>query len=107
MRLRPVIKKKGQLATIQSLVVAIVGIALVLVFGFLIFAQAKSEIQNNEGINSSGQNSSGEYPSYMWNATQETIGAYDDIPAWLPIIIITSIGAGLLGLVYMFKVRGY
>lgn len=85
---------------------AIIGVALVLAFGFLIMAQARSEIQTNEGINSSGQNSSGEYSSTMWNATQETVGAISDIPPWLPIIIITAIGVALLGLVGLFK-RGF
>ena len=40
--------------------------------------------------------------SLAWNGTESTQNAMQDIPGWLPIIIITVIGAILIGLVSMF-----
>jgi len=42
-------------------------------------------------------------PSYAYNSTSKLQNATSDIPGWLPIIIITMIGAGLIGLVSIFK----
>lgn len=41
--------------------------------------------------------------SLAFNATEEVQNATQDIPGWLPIIVITVIGALLLGLVAMFR----
>ncbi len=44
--------------------------------------------------------------SYAINGTRQVQNATSDIPGWLPIIIITIIGALLIGLVAMFRGRG-
>ncbi len=41
--------------------------------------------------------------SHAWNGTGETQSAMSDIPGWLAIIVITVIGAVLIGLVAMFR----
>lgn len=43
--------------------------------------------------------------SYALNGTKVTQGAMDDIPGWLAIIVITIIGAVLIGLIAMFRGR--
>lgn len=160
--------KKGQaIEGLQSLVAPLIGIAIVLVIGFLIMAQAKEQaIDNipsasitNESItwsnntnvafgvstglvagscssivNGSGGTliSSGNYTcsinglklldnnnhgwatavyvnysyknaTYATNGTGDVQNAMQDIPGWLPIIVITVIGAILLGLVANFR----
>ena len=41
--------------------------------------------------------------SYAYNGTQELGGAVDDIPGWVPLIVIAVIGSLLLGLVALFR----
>jgi hypothetical protein len=42
-------------------------------------------------------------PSYAVNGTRALANATDDVPGWIPLIVITVIGALLLGLVAMFR----
>ncbi len=95
--------KKSQVEALFPLIVSLIGVGIVLVVGFLIFAEAKTQILVMDGVNSSGQNSSGEYPSYAFNGTSEVQNAMQDIPGWLSIIVITVIGALLIGLVQFFR----
>ena len=98
-------KKAQAIEQMQNLIVPLVGIGIVLVIGILIMSEAKTQIQSIDGVNASGQNASGDMISQGWNATGTTIGAISDIPAWLPIIVITVIGAILIGLVSVFRRR--
>lgn len=119
--------KKGQaLGNLQAMIVPIVGVAIVLVVGFLILAEGKDQIKTTNacGNTSDLYNSSGDccyhvsgtcrtnmdtgnHTGYSlgYNGTTTTQSAMADIPTWLPIIIITVIGGILLGLVAMFKAR--
>ena len=92
-------KKAQELGNLPDLIIGLVVIGIVIVVGFLIMAQAKTQIETIEGINSSGQNSSGGYPSYGWNATGETVEAMSTIPGWLGIIVVTVIGGFLIALI--------
>ena len=150
------------------MIVPLIGVAIVLVIGFLIFAETKEQVVSITGVttthvnetissftvnttvvldfidcmdalscsqllNSTGTtlsasmyscNNSGVYisnstvymttaslnvtygcqhPTLAYNATGEIQNATQDIPGWLPIIIITVIGAILLGLVAYFR----
>jgi len=52
------------------------------------------------------QGSSGDFATCntsACNGTRDTINAMQDIPGWLPIIVITVIGALLIGLVMRFR----
>ena len=91
-------KKKGQIGQLQNLIVPLIGIAIVLVVGFLIFAEAKVQILR--GCTTSDCNTT------AFNATSEVQNAMADIPGWLPIIVITVIGALLVGLVSIFRRSG-
>jgi len=162
--------KKGVIEQLQAMIVPIIGIAIVLVVGFLIFSEAKDQVvqidtttalvTNNETIAfvnntlttltnhncmtlscsrvDNNTATGGIIPSACYtcgvagitvlnysitcvpdkslNVTyscQQTTAAYNatgtlqnatqDIPGWLPIIIITIIGAILIGLVARFR----
>lgn len=85
--------KKAQLSQLQPIVVGLVSVGLVLVVGFLVMSEVKSQSAVNV------ENSS------QLNATNETIDAIASIPTWLPIIVITLVGALLIGIVSIFKGR--
>jgi len=162
--------KRGVIEGLQALIVPLIGIALVLVIGFLIFAEVKEKVvditsetttHSNETFtpftthvykhliysincmsfsctevrNGSGGNvvPAARYnctlgaglrmgnittdtmnetlyvdytcanTSIAYNATNEIQNATQDIPGWLPIIVITVIGALLIGLVTRFR----
>ena len=98
--------KKGAIEGLQALIIPLVAIAIILVVGFLIMAEAKTQLVSIQGINSTGGVGSedGIY-SAAYNGTSDTINAMQDIPGWLPIIVITVIGAVLIGLVTRFRSR--
>lgn len=116
--------RKGAIQQMQALIVPLVGIGVVLAIGFLILAQVKDQAiqvnpcMTNTGLNAWVYNSStldcGNYSannatrgsvSYAVNGTSTIQVALSDIPGWLPIIIITVIGAILIGLVSIFGRR--
>ena len=89
--------KKGQVSALQPIIISLVSVAIVLVIGFLIMSQVKTQIVS---LGYSNGNHT------VWNATNDTIDAMEDIPSWLPIIVIVMIGSLLIGLVAFFKGRG-
>ena len=84
--------KKGVIDQLVPLVTALVVIGVVLVVGFLIFAEVGS---NSKVLGDNNASAS----------INETRDAMSEIPGWLSIIIITVIGALLIGLVSMFRRR--
>jgi len=84
--------KKAQIDALQPLIIALVVISIVLVVGFLIFAEVKTQVVAIEGSGSYGD-----------NATIAVQDALNDIPGWLPIIIVVVIGALLIGLVSFLR----
>jgi len=86
------INKKGQLDALQPLIVALVVVGIVLVVAFLIFAQVKTQAI---AIDAAG--------GYADNATMSVQEAVNDIPGWLPIIVVVVIGALLIGLVSFLR----
>lgn len=109
--------KRGLLEDLQKIIVPLIAIGIVLVIGFLIMAEAKSNVATINPCNVTTYNynttgnccyqtghvcTSGNLSAAMI-ATQETQTAMSDIPTWLPIIIITIIGAMLIGLVAMYR----
>ena len=95
--------KKGQIfQQLGALGVAIATLAIVLTVTFLILAQGRNVASSVEGIT---YNSTDCVNSSTCNATSTLQSAVDDIPTWMPIIIVTSIGGILLGLVSVFRRR--
>jgi len=95
--------KKGIIDNLMGLIVPLVAIAIVLVVGFLIMAEAKSQLASIQGLNATGGSTTHPQGTVGWNATSTTQNALADIPGWLPIIVITVIGALLIGLVARFR----
>ena len=91
--------KKGVIEGLQALIVPLVAIGIILAVGFLIMSEAEDQIGSIEGTCSSTEG------GYACNGTRTTINAMADIPGWLPIIVITIIGALLIGLVAYFRGR--
>ena len=92
------LNSKGQIDVLQPLIMALVVVAVVLVVGFLIFAQVISQIATIESVNSTHHDA-----SYAYNATLEVTNAVQTIPGWLPIIVVVVIGALLIGLVSFLR----
>jgi len=84
--------KAGVIDQLVPVVTSLVVIGVVLVVGFLIFA----EVGANSKVLADNNASAG---------INETRDAMSEIPGWLPIIIITIIGALLIGLVSLFRGR--
>lgn len=91
--------KKGQIDALQPLIIALIVIGVVLVVGFLIFAQIKAQVISIDSVNESDTSSW----SYGYNATLDVTEATEDIPGWLPIIVVVVIGALLIGLVSFLR----
>lgn len=93
------LNKKGQaFEQLGKLAMGVVTLAIILVVGFMILSQSKEQISETEGWNSSGQ-----CLSAGCNATDEVVGGLDDIPGWIPIVIIVGIGIVLIGMVKTFS----
>ena len=93
--------KKGAIETLNAMVVPLVVVAIVLVVGFLLMAEAQDQALTIAGKTDGTMNQANGTGAY--NATWEVAAALEDIPGWLPIIVITVIGAALIGLVSMFR----
>jgi len=92
--------KKGQFGQLVSLAVGIAGLAIALVVTFLVISQGRTQVCDIEGITG---NCAANQTSLAVNATNTLASAVDDIPGWVPLIVIAVIGAVLLGLVSLFK----
>ena len=93
--------KKGQNAfdTLARLGVTIAVLAVVLVVAFLIVGEGQDQIVALDDVNESNSSTF----SAGYNATVTLQDAMNDIPPWVPVIVITVVGAALLGLVAMFR----
>lgn len=94
--------KKAQIEQLVPLVTSLIGIGIVLVIGFLIITAAEDQVANSAFENGSCGD---ELDNYSCNGTIAVREAMAQIPGWLPIIVITTIGALLLGLVNYFRTR--
>lgn len=85
--------KKGQVFdNLSALGVGIAGLAITLVVVFLILSQTKANSTVAADVNATA-------------AVDTLQNAADDIPGWVPLVVIAIIGAILLGLVALFRNR--
>jgi len=84
--------KKGQIEALVPLVISLVVIGILIVVAFLIFAQVAANTSVVADANATA-------------AIVAVQGATDDIPGWLPIIVVVVIGALLIGLVSFLRSR--
>ena len=99
-------KAQGVIDGLQGLVIPLVGIGIVLVIGFLIMSEVKDQSASTDSVyatNCTLTTDGTMFPSSACNATTDVQIAMQDIPGWLPIIVITVIGALLLSLVAVFR----
>jgi len=86
------LNKKGQIEALVPLVISLVVVGILLVVAFLIFAQVAA----NATVVADGNATA---------AIEAVQQATDDIPGWLPIIVVVVIGALLIGLVSFLRGR--
>jgi len=86
------LNKTAQISQLMPLIIALVAIGITLVVSFLILSNIAANPQVVADANATV-------------AIEDVQGAMGDIPGWLPIIVITVIGALLLGLVAFFRAR--
>lgn len=131
MRLRKIIisRKKAQIAQLQTLIPILVGVAIVLVIGLLILAEAKDQVVGIQRADFCGgslsfnetvgvaknltcynataptdfNHSGWANYTFAWNGTSTTQDAISTVPGWIPIIVIVVIGSILLGLITYFR----
>ncbi len=84
------LQKKAAIDQLMPVVIALVSIGIMLVVGFLIMSEVAANDKVVADVNAS-------------SAVDEVQNAMGDIPGWLPIIVITIIGALLIGLVSFFR----
>jgi len=84
------LNKKGQIEALVPLVISLVVIGILLVVAFLIFAQVAANATVTADANATA-------------AIVAVQNATDDIPGWLPIIVVVVIGALLIGLVSFLR----
>jgi len=110
-------KKKGQvMSNLGALGVGVASLTIILVVVFLIMAQANTNMKNDGSACDVANNTyntttnacndaalvAGGF-SNAWNSTGTLQTATATIPNWVSIIIITAIGALLIGMVAMFR----
>ena len=94
--------KKGQaFEKLASMGIGLATLAIVLTVAFLIMSQGKTQIIANEGLNATG--ASGYSTSIAYNSTSTLQNATGTVPGWIPLVIIASIGAVLIGLTSLFR----
>ena len=96
------LNKKGQVfSQMQALGAGIASLVIVFAVIFLVIAQTQTQIVAVQGINLTNTSTW----TTAYNATVELATAADDIPSWIPLIVIAVIGGILLSLVAMFQRR--
>ena len=84
------INNKGQIDQLVPLVISLVVIGVLLVVSFLIM----DEVADNSAVKADGNATA---------AVNTVVDSMDDLPSWLPIIVIVVIGALLIGLVSFLR----
>jgi len=93
------LNKKGQaMQALGSLAVGVATLAVVLTVTFLILSEGGQEAADIAGVaDLDGCNTT------ACNSTKTLSSAVDDLPGWVPLIIIAVVGSILLGLVKLFR----
>ena len=121
-------RKKGQVfSQMSALAIGIATFAIMIIVALMITSEGQDQVEATDpcdasnatwngtlcctgsadegagGDNCAAANQSETNAAY--NATQTLAKAQDDIPSWIPIVIITAIGAILIGMVGAFRGR--
>ena len=95
------LNKKGVMAQLGALAVGVAALCIALVVGFLIMAQAKTQVGTIEGITITNATQCAASTACTAVGTLQTAAA--TVPNWVPLVIIAVIGAVLISLVSMFQ----
>jgi hypothetical protein len=93
--------KKGQvMSNLGGLAVGVAGLVIVLSIAFLVMGQVRTQDTDVTGITCNQTDG-----SIGCNATKTLQNATATIPGWVPLVILVSIGAVILGMVAAFGGR--
>lgn len=96
--------KKGQaMSAIGAMAVGIATLAIVLSVAFLVMANVQDQIVDIDDINESSPAGSGGTWTTAYNATMTMQEATEDVPGWVPLVVIVAIGSVILGMIQVFK----
>ncbi len=103
------IDKKGQvMQNLGALGIGIVTIAIIFSVMFIMVANVEDQIQDQdvsyEDTQIAGCNSTDNLNcSAAYNATVTLRAAAEDVPTWIPLVVIVALGGIILGLISAFK----
>lgn len=90
--------KKGQVFdNLKAMTVGVLSLVVILAIVFVILAETTDQIVDIQGVNEANQ-SAGAW-THAYNATNTLTGAAEDIPVWIPLVILALLGSVLLGIV--------
>ena len=93
--------KKGQVFdNLAGLAVGIATFAIIMVVAFLVIANTQTQTAEIGDVDNSVCGVNG---TQAYNATCELQSAAEDVPGWVLLIVIVSIGAVILGMIGMFR----
>lgn len=101
-------KKGNTFKMFSQLALSVALISIILITTFLIMSQGRTQIAEVEGLNADAVTNATECAkSLSCNATIDLQMAVDDIPDWIPLVVIVGIGMAMIALVGTFaRVRG-
>ena len=93
--------KKGQVFdNLAGLAIGIATFAIIMVVAFLVIANTQDQTVT---VGDVGNAVCGTNGTTAFNATCELQSAAAGVPGWVPLIVIVSIGAVILGMIGMFR----
>lgn len=95
-------KRAEAFAQLGALGIGLATFTITLMVIFLVISQTRSQIISLDGITNT---SNATQLTSSYNGTVAMSSAVSGIPDWIPLVIIASIGAILLGLVSLFRRR--
>lgn len=98
--------KKGQISELPRVVIGLVTVGLVLVVGFLVMSEGRSQVESIEDARQTSfagcSLDNGTGCSSAENGTIEVITSMESIPGWLPILVVVVIGGLIVAVVSKF-----
>lgn len=98
--------KKGNFGMLGGMATALVSVALLIAFGFVIIGQTRVQSASIEGYSLTQTNASqADFPQRFvsYNSTNQIADGLNDIPAWLPLLVLVLIGVVVLQYVRNFR----
>ncbi len=93
-------QKKGQVfGSLQELAIGIASLVIIFAVVFLLLANTRTQIVEMESISLADNRTW----TAAYNGTVELTEAAEDVPGWIPLVVITVIGSVLISLVALFR----